>query len=843
MRSSAARRGATAGKLVKRRLLLLFAGLFAAAVLGLAGATAATPVRGNPGDLWADIVLGQPDFGQITPNQVTARRLFNPGGVIVDRSVRPARVYVYDGGNSRVLGLSHLGHIASGPNSGKPCTSDSDAPGSSCVIDQGRGADLVLGQPDFTHSGCNGDGNFQTFPVRPPASASTLCTMPVDQVSPLEGGSFGGMAVDPSNGDLYVPDFDNHRVLLYRSPFTTDTVADDVWGQTDFTGNDCNRGKGVGAPDAESLCFRSPTNDGFVAGVDLDSSGNLWVADNENSRVLRFTHDSATGRPAHVADLVLGQPDFTSARRGGALNQMSSPAAVRVAANGTVYVADSLNVAGSLHGRVLVFTPPLTSGMAANGTLGSGFRIPTGLEFDPGTGGLWVSDRINDQVLLFVNGQVSKVLLKDVQDNSGTCGGAFGGDSDNFFSEGDQAFVSSATMCDPAGSIGVDADGDVLLAGSSFFQDVWRFPAPFPDPTPGLAHSADARIFPPFQFTVHNEVGLAGIYSARGVAAAKKQVIVADSGRLMFWNDPGSISKGHTADGFVGATDPRLEPQPPFGRIRNDGRGRLWAIRGDKIRVYALPLTTGAEPVATLTSPVPVLGGGVVEWNDLLAIGGIAPNRGGTQVWVADPRHNRVFRIRNPLTDPVVDVVLGQQILSGRECNYGRDIDDPRGEILPVHQSRDSLCEPGAVALDNHGNVWVSDNALEVQGNRRLLEYDASLFRGGSSTALFGPDATRVFGTGGSFTSLGCQDALCGPWEPAFSSRGQMVVGLNGIFGQHFPIFYDDPLHSATPSGALNDFGSMPYAATFDSDDNLYVADLNRDRVFVYLRPFERRHH
>jgi hypothetical protein len=65
-----------------------------------------------------------------------------------------------------------------------------------------------------------------------------------------------------------------------------------------------------------------------------------------------------------------------------------------------------------------------------------------------------------------------------------------------------------------------------------------------------------------------------------------------------------------------------------------------------------------------------------------------------------------------------------------------------------------------------------------------------------------------------------------------------MVVGLNGIFGQHFPIFHDDPSTAPRRAGALNDFGSMPYAATFDNDDNLYVADLNRDRVFVYLRPF-----
>jgi hypothetical protein len=232
MRLAAGRyRGSGASSSLAFRRPIVFAigvGFLSAATFGLAGARAATPVRGVSGDLWADVVVGQPEFGQITPNQVTARRLFNPGGVIVDRSVRPARVYVYDGGNSRVLGLSHLGHVAGGPDAGKPCTSDSDAPGSFCRIEEGRGADLVLGQPDFNHSGCNGDGNFQTYPLRARASAATLCSMPVDQVSPLEGGSFANMAVDAVTGDLYVPDFDNHRVLLYRSPFTTDTIADDV---------------------------------------------------------------------------------------------------------------------------------------------------------------------------------------------------------------------------------------------------------------------------------------------------------------------------------------------------------------------------------------------------------------------------------------------------------------------------------------------------------------------------------------------------------------------------------------------------------------------------------------
>jgi hypothetical protein len=316
---------------------------------------------------------------------------------------------------------------------------------------------------------------------------------------------------------------------------------------------------------------------------------------------------------------------------------------------------------------------------------------------------------------------------------------------------------------------------------------------------------------------------------ARGVAVARDQLIVADSGRLLFWNHPRGLRSGRAADGFVGQSDPRVELPPFFGRIRNDREGRLWAIRGNAVLVYMLPLATGAKPIATLAAPIPVLGGGELSWGDSLAIGGIAPNRDGTAVWLAEPRRHRVFRVRNPLTRPVVDIVLGQTDLAGTACNQGRGVAAP---------TRDSLCDPGAVVLDRHGNVWVSDHALEVKGNHRLLEYDTELFRQPATSARFGIPATRVFGTGGSFTGPSCQDALCGPWEPAFSVHGQMVVGLNGIIGSPFPLVYDDPLKSDRPDGALNDFHSMAYAAAFDDRGNLYVADLNRDRVLVYWRPF-----
>ncbi len=802
-------------------LLLVVVIAFVAGVFGATPAAPAAPVRGLTGDLWADVIIGKPDFGEIMPNAVTGSRVFNPGGVLVDRSVRPNRVYVYDS-NSRVLGFNHLGVFSGGLNDGQPCTSNSDYSGGVCIIQEGRPADLVLGQPSLDRSACNGDGNLQNYPDRAPAGPDTLCAMPEEQISTTEGGSFANMAVDGA-GNLYVPDWVNHRVLRYDSPFTTDTLADAVWGQADFQGNSCNRGRGIDSPDAQSLCFVSPYNEGFVGGVGLDPTGNLWVMDNANNRALRFPYSPALGRPGPTADLVLGQPDFSSATPGLGLDQMRAPAAVRVAPDGRVYIADSQQHDASTDGRVLYFDPPFTNGMAASGQLNYDFRLPAGLEFDI-NGGLWVSDRINHQLLLFSNTTtVEKVLFKDQPDDGGNCGGNYAGDGPPFTYEGNGADTFDlSNVCDSAGSIGVDSDGNILVSAFSFVQDVWRFPAPIPTPQPDIAHSADARIFKPYQFAELNSTNQGSLFAARGVAVAANQLIVTDQGRMLFWNNPPYLSNGQVADGYTGAPSPRVQSAPAFGRIRQDTQSRLWALRGGTIEVYALPLTTGAAPVKTLVSPLPLLGGGSITWDSDLLLGGIAPVGDGEQVWVADPRRHRVFRIRDTSTAPLVDVVLGQADGLGTACNRG------------LARSRASLCHPGAVALDPDGNLYVSDHALEVEGNHRLLVFDASLFPAAPASPDLGPQASRVIGTGGSFTG-DCVD-LCGPWEPAFSSGGALVVGLNAYIAPRFPQLYRDP-QSSEVHEALRDFGSMPYAATFDGQDNLYITDLNRGRVLIYYHP------
>ena len=77
-------------------------------------------------------------------------------------------------------------------------------------------------------------------------------------------------------------------------------------------------------------------------------------------------------------------------------------------------------------------------------------------------------------------------------------------------------------------------------------------------------------------------------------------------------------------------------------------------------------------------------------------------------------------------------------------------------------------------------------------------------------------------------------------WEPAFDSSNRMVVGYNSYVAGRFVGVYDDPLGPDTlPDAYLYDFSSMPYTATFDDDDNLYVGDINRGRVLVYRNPFD----
>ncbi len=923
-------------------------------------------VRGVPGDVWADVVLGKNDFNQGVPNQVVAWKLLNPGGTVVDRNVRPNRLYVYDGANSRVLGHASIGSCYGDET--KSCTADSDCVSSSedtnissqaqincssefvtgwcqfvkdnfrgvcntgewatatqptgwvkfnfsnthtinkillydracpeqvlsghiifsdgsrvdfgaledtgtsatevtfsarsvtwievwidisrgsnvgfseieiighsdepislCTLKEGKPADLVLGQPQpQNYSGCNNDGNMELYPYRKPASAATLCSNEEKTVSPYESGTFAGMAVD-KNSNLYVPDLQNNRVLKYIDPFNTDVIADDVWGQKDFFGNRCNftdddlRQPGLPLPTSDSLCLAGGAT---VAGVDLDTEGNLWVADASNHRVLRFSKQ-VDGTITKTADLVLGQKTFTTPTAGSDTWQMNEPATVQVdPVTSWVYVADKKN-----H-RVSVFKPPFTSGMAYTALVGSGYLYPEGLLLDPNGEGLWVSDNGNHMLELWDLNQTSiqpkKILFKDTYQPNGKCGSTLS----NLVCTNPVRGTCLDKMCDVRGSVGVDSDGNLLIASSNINQDVYRYKAPIPIPESGKSHGATHQLFyPPSGRNLYSKFSLS---RPQDVLISHNQLIISDDMRILFWNNPENLVNGQPPDGAAGVSVFEEVKKNYFGYLGVDANNHLITSSGSSIVYFDLPLSHGEMPVGTLLKPgvpIPVLGGGEVNWIYTDNISGLDYDAQGDYLWFshATSQMSRVYRVRNLFTTPMVDVILGQANTSDYSCNR----DPTTNPATPQGAAPNTVCRPGAVKVDRVGNVWVSDHSLETEGNRRILMFKADKFQSIIGNVLFGPDADVVSGT-------------TQTWKMGFDSQNRMAVGHNGISGEEnrfFVSLYANPSETLKSSVqddvTLRDLFSHAFSTYFDGNDDLYVVDLNRGRMLKFLKPFD----
>lgn len=296
-------------------------GFLLAASLPAALGQVSPDINPAPSRQFGQLDLDQPSAGA---NLLEGRELNAPSGIAVDTSVNPPIIYVADTLNSRVLAWRGV-----------------DA------ASRGAKADKVIGQRDFVSSS----------PQGPSSNLRTGLSVPT------------GVAVD-SQGNLYVLDAGNNRILRYPTPFqqTGDLLAVDlVIGQKTVTsGNQANQGEN--APSAKTLAF----NSGGLrrAGLTLDPQGNLWVTDAINNRVLRFPESElAPNTTEPEADIVLGQFSFTTRNPPAApdntqrsLGVLSEPGAIAVDSQGGVYVADDFY-------RVLYY-PTQSTGAAATRVLG-----------------------------------------------------------------------------------------------------------------------------------------------------------------------------------------------------------------------------------------------------------------------------------------------------------------------------------------------------------------------------------------------------------------------------------------------------------------------------------------
>jgi sugar lactone lactonase YvrE len=312
-------------------------------------------------DTTADRVLGQPNFATNSANTggITARSMY----FVVDMAIDPktGRFWVADNGNNRVLSWP-----------------------SAAAITDGQPADIVLGQPDFSSNIANYGG------AAGAPTANSLSTP-------------SGLVVD-ANGNLYVSDNGNNRVLFYQAPIVSGQSAIRVFGQTSFTSGMANAGGAT--PLANTL--------NFPLGLALDSKGNLYVADFGNSRVLVFFAPTTSDT---TADFVFGQGgSFTTSVSALGASGLNSPASVALDSQDNVYISDFGN------SRVLEYNTPLTtdavadrvigqndfaSGVANMGAgIGVGKATASSLCFPYGVavthaGDLYVADFFNHRVLEF----------------------------------------------------------------------------------------------------------------------------------------------------------------------------------------------------------------------------------------------------------------------------------------------------------------------------------------------------------------------------------------------------------------------------------------------------------
>ncbi len=321
----------------------------------------------------ADVVLGQKDFTSseevVPPAADTLRR---PLGVASDG----IRLAVADTDNNRILIWNSIPTV------------------------NGQPADIVLGQKDFTGNESNG-------------------------FNPRKDSLKGPQGVWWQDGNLWVADTGNNRVLMWRNPTQNGQPADLVLGAPDFTTfvqPDLTQEN----PKASAKTLLTPTS--------VTSDGQrLYVSDLGHNRVLIWnTIPTQNGQPA---DVVIGQPDM-EARLSNNSKALCEPTGTDANGNPTyprrcaatlefprfaISDGQRLFIADGGNDRILVFNEiPTENGAKADAVIGQitefvnntsdgafpddiaaagTIRTPTSLAWDGLN--LYVTDPFNRRVLVF----------------------------------------------------------------------------------------------------------------------------------------------------------------------------------------------------------------------------------------------------------------------------------------------------------------------------------------------------------------------------------------------------------------------------------------------------------
>ena len=707
--------------------------LFLPAVTGMAQVTLNTV----PSRVVGHAPTGTPEGltpTNFNPNLVEGRELYGPTGLALDTSAQTPYLYVSDTANNRVLAWKNGLSFAAG-----------------------QPADIVIGQPDF----------LTTTPGGPGTTFSTGLSSPT------------GLAV--RNGDLYVADSGNNRVLRYPQPFANagHEAPNLVIGQPTVSGSrTANYPSGKPTANGISL-FPSGAAAAFTVGIAFDSSGNLWMSDPGNRRVLRFPSAAISPNPSYfpAADFVLGQSsptDFTNLLPNLAPNitgaytttQFYVPSSVAFDAAGRLYVPDADPTFAV--NRVLVFN----MGNAING-------VP----------------------------QVTSVRILGLPPQP---------PANSNQPPPSQAILNQTLILDPAGV--------VLIPDPTAGQDV------------GVIDSGDSRIlvFPPVEKWTTDPlvappaaqvIGQNGDFSNFNPNNAVRSTVnppptastLAFPSAAVFLNSVLYIAD--TVNNRVVTLPYSAGSFGPASQVLGQGRMDTGSINYIEGREFSF-ISGDAGLAIDSTGSTPHL-------------------------YVADTGNHRVLGfkdLRGLTAGSKADIVIGQPDFQTAVCNYNASSPTHGGD--PSQPNQSSLCGPIGVVVDASGNLYVADSLngrvlrfpapFNYTGGA-LEPADLVLGQANFTSQVTDPSPAtmaRPYGLAFSGTNgLAVSDVK--------HNRVLYFPATNGAFtnGEAATKVFGQNLFNSVIAGTDQASLKQPHHLASDTNGNIYVADTANNRIQIFPDP------
>lgn len=650
---------------------------------------------------------------------------------------------------------------------------------------------------------------------------------------------------------VYVVDTFNHRVLAWKNPssLTKGNSADLVVGQISLS---MTRKGGPNTAQTAGLAF--PTS------VAVDSSGNLYVSDAGNNRILRFPKPFSQTTGFLAPDLVIGQRTFSS---GLSANQGAAIPSAKTLA---------LSSSSAIYANSMVFDPQ---------------------------GNLWVTDPGNNRVLRFPSSQLPAGTVEPAADL--VLGQVTFDVSKNVEPTNPLLIrLRKSGMYQPSG-LAFDSAGNLYVSDSTtpsgWLGRVLFFRAPVN--TNGMAATRVLGIPTPSSsdqnprafngcpttapFPCEAALGSTSGRAPQGIAVLNNSLYVADPGnaRIVKYDNPNNWAAECAFDGNTVCASGQISP-PAIGfvgqqngqSVKDNQSGQpsastvatpvglaflgtdLWIADSGNNRVTVWSPAGGAYPQASkvlgqvdfgYNAPNLAEGKELFVYDPVTShvISGLGTSVGGAvavdstgstpRLYIADTFNNRVLGFRDARKvrpGQPADLVIGQLDTFSTSANY-----QTHDAAAPTDSS---LNNPVGLLVSPVGDLYIADT-----GNSRVVRFPRPFEQTGTLRA------NLVLGQVDYFSRFidPTPNNMRAPWGLAFTSAGHLLVSdwahnrvllfkknASGDFnqGQAASAVIGQPDFFTVGTGNTTNRFSSPRGISTDSSDRLYVADSGNNRISIF---------